>query len=65
MEVNYGNKSDSMKKIEKQTILNVMKGTSGGVMVSKLDYLTYTSEFGSQWVPPFIRPWAKSKQRTS
>ena len=35
-------------------------GTSGGVMVSKLEQQTYTSEFESRWVP-----CATSKQRTS
>ena len=29
----------------------ITKGTSGGVMVSKLDSQTYTSEFESHWVP--------------
>ena len=29
----------------------VQQGTSGGVMVSKLDQQTYTSEFESHWVP--------------
>ena len=28
-----------------------VQGTSGGVMVSKLDSQTYTSEFESHWVP--------------
>ena len=28
-----------------------IKSTSGGVMVSKLDKQTYTSEFESHWVP--------------
>ena len=28
-----------------------MQGTSGGVMFSKVDQQTYTSEFDSHWVP--------------
>ena len=32
-------------------VLTIIKGTSGSVMVSKLDLQTYTSEFESHWVP--------------
>ena len=41
------------KREEKYFALLVIwrKGTSGGVMVSKLDLQTYTSEFESHWVP--------------
>ena len=31
--------------------LGCIKGTSGGVTVSKLDKQTYTSEFETYWVP--------------
>ena len=35
------------------TLWNILdkQGTSGGVMVNKLDKETFTSEFGSHWVP--------------
>ena len=31
--------------------LSILVGTSGGVMVSKLDWQAYMSEFESHWVP--------------
>ena len=37
---------------------------SGGVMVSKLEEQTYTSEFESHWVSRSLWPSATSKQRT-
>ena len=38
-------------------------GTSGGVIVSKVDKQTYTSEFDSHWGAQFMRPCATSKQK--
>ena len=38
-------------RIRIMDILHIFLGASGGVMVSKLDKQTYTSEFESHWVP--------------
>ena len=46
----YESRSESFQ-ILFHTYLFELLGTSGGVMVSKLDSQTYTSEFESHWVP--------------
>ena len=59
--LDYGSQFHSFMNIKYFNIMQVIfkhiyliplwKGTSGGVMVSKLDSQTYTSEFESHWVP--------------
>ena len=39
------------ESLAKHTRVKKKKGASGGVMVSKLDKQTFTSEFESHWVP--------------
>ena len=37
--------------MDRTIYIATFQGTSGGVMVSKLDWQGYTSEFKSHWVP--------------